>query len=111
MLYCPFTKQGKVTGYSARLLSPKKFWRVGDTKEAEFFGMQQAIESGSRTVYITEGEIDAMTVWQALKVKNKGTQYAKNGIAVVSLPNGASSAKSSLNKYGVKLLEHLVRLS
>ena len=106
ILYCPFTTDGEIKGYSARCLDPKKFWRVGSTKEAEFFGLQQAIRSGSKTVYVTEGEVDAMTIWQVLKVKNKGTPYEKNGVAVVSLTNGASSAKKGFNKFGAKLKEH-----
>lgn len=48
-----------------------------------FFGWQ-TIPNGAKEVVITEGEIDAMTVWQ------------ETGIPAISVPNGASSFPDSL---------------
>lgn len=106
VLYCPLYKGDTVSGYSAKLLYKKEFWRVGNTKEAEPFGLKQAIESGSKKLYVTEGEVDAMSVWQALKVNSKNTKWANQGIAVISLPNGAGSAKKCFATFGAKFKQY-----
>ena len=83
-------------GYKAKLIASKNMWAVGNTKGAGFFGWGKALESGGRKVFITEGEEDAMALFQVLKDKNKGTQWADLDPAVVSLPNGAGGAKKTI---------------
>jgi twinkle protein len=58
----------------------KKFSVIGGGKDMPLYGMW--LWSGGKSVVITEGEIDALSVSQAF-----GNKYA-----VVSLPNGAQSA-------------------
>lgn len=66
----------------------KQFFWKGDTKKLELFGQHLWRTGGGKRVIITEGEIDCMTVNQLLG----GTW------AVVSLPNGASSAVKSIKE-------------
>lgn len=63
----------------------KTFAVVGDKKQLGLYGKNLWRDGGLRVV-ITEGEIDALSV----------SQVQGNKWAVVSLPNGASSAKKSI---------------
>jgi twinkle protein len=65
----------------------KEFSVLGDLKAAGLYGQQLWRTAGKRII-ITEGEIDAMTVSQALDHK----------WPVVSVPNGAQGAERSLTK-------------
>lgn len=64
----------------------KEFKFIGETKKPQLFGQQ--LWSTGKKIVITEGEIDAMTV----------SQLQNHKWPVVSLPNGASSAKSSITQ-------------
>ena len=66
--------------------SKKNFHFLGKPKEAVLFG-QQLWAGGGKTVVITEGEIDALSVAEVRK-----------GWPVVSIQNGAGGAKKSLQK-------------
>lgn len=104
-MYYPYTKDGKVVGYKARLLEPKQFWAVGSTRSADFFGWQQALTCNSnRTLFITEGENDALALWQALKSSNKGGQWEHLDPAVISLHNGAGSAAREIGTHLAAIL-------
>ena len=103
VMYFPYYNNEELTGYKAKLLEPKKFWGIGTTKKCDMFGWKQALASGSPRIYITEGEIDALTVWQVLTKKNKGTPYEVNVPAVVSLRNGASGAANEITSKSVHL--------
>ena len=94
VLYFPYYRGDKHVGWKCKLIPNKMFWSIGDMKDVEFFGWEQALASGNKRLYITEGEIDAVSVWQVLKKKND-PQYAPP--AVVSLPHGAGSAKKFLS--------------
>lgn len=65
----------------------KEFRFIGDTKEAQLFGQHLCRDGGKRLV-ITEGEIDCLSV----------SQVFGNRWPVVSVPNGASGAKKSVQK-------------
>lgn len=97
--YYPYYIKGELVAYKARLVVNKQFWVVGNIKEAELFGWKEALQTGAKTLYITEGELDAVALFQALKNKNKGTEYEKFHPAVISLINGAGSAKRDIGKY------------
>lgn len=102
--YYPYTKGGVLTGFKVRVVEGKKFWGVGDRKDCELFGWTQAIQSGSKRLYITEGELDAVAAWQMLKDANKNkAEYADMAVAVVSLPDGASSAGKVLARYAAQI--------
>ena len=63
----------------------KDFTFLGDTKAAGLYGMHLWKEGGKRVI-VTEGEIDAVSAFQAMNYR----------WPVVSLPNGASGARKSL---------------
>ena len=84
-----FSDTGKLVG--AKVRTPdKQFKCEGEVKT--LFGMQNfALKTTSKEkrLVITEGEMDAMSVWEA-----------QPGWAVVSIPNGAASAKKAIqNNY------------
>lgn len=97
--FYPYTKgtSNQVVAYKVRSI-PKEFVSVGDFKDVNLFGQPQAEASGSNRLYITEGEEDAMALFQSLKDHARGTQWERINPAVVSIPNGASSAVKSLSK-------------
>ena len=94
--YYPVVKAGVIVGYKKRDVDAKHFTAIGDTKDGELFGQYQAIASGGRKLWITEGELDAMSVYQALVDSNAGTKYAQYKPAVVSLRKGAQGASKEL---------------
>jgi twinkle protein len=94
--YYPYTKDGEVVAYKTRLIEGKKMWTVGDMKGVELFGWQQAAGISAPTLFICEGELDAASVFQALKDKSRGTKWADYDPSVVSLPRGAGNAKQSI---------------
>ena len=67
----------------------KSFAIYGSEKTPALFGQNKAPQS--KTLYITEGEIDALTVYQCLK-ELAGAGYEHMHPAVVSIPNGAAGA-------------------
>jgi twinkle protein len=93
----PRYKDGKLTGYKVRNLDPKFTYGVGDGVGTDLFGLEQAKRSdvGNLYLWITEGEVDAMSAYQVLD------EYSKtpNKPAVVSLPDGAGSVAKSLGKH------------
>lgn len=77
----PYFKDGKLVAQHYRTAA-KDFGWIGDSKDVDLFGQHLWRDAG-KMVVITEGEIDAMTV----------SQLQGNKWPVVSLPNGAQSAK------------------
>lgn len=96
--YYPYTKQGVITGYKVRLIKNKRMWSVGDVKDCDLFGWNQAMLSGAKTLYIVEGEIDAMSLFQMLKDRNRNTVYADFDPAVTSIPHGAGAAAKDISR-------------
>jgi len=92
-MHFPYRRGEEIKGYETKLLEPKKFWRVGDTRDVDFFGWKEAIESGSPKLFITEGPLDAVSLYQILKANSAGSKWSYLTPAVVSIPNGAGSAK------------------
>ena len=71
-----------------KIRSPEKDFSIkGDSKDAQLFGSHNW--SSGRRLIITEGEIDAMSV----------SQVQDNRFPVVSLPNGAPSARKALQTH------------
>lgn len=104
--YYPYTKGGNLVGYKVRLIEGKKFWSVGSIKGCELFGWKQAIATGAKKLFITEGELDAVSLYQIFKDTNKGTPYADSNPAVVSLAHGAGSAPRDLTGFLTEIRQH-----
>ena len=79
--YYPYYKDGNIVAYKERVL-PKEFRVIGDFKDVELFG-QQAV-TGTHTLVITEGELDACAVAEAM-LQTKGSIYP-----VVSIPSASN---------------------
>ncbi len=105
LLYFPYTHEGTVVGYKAKLLAPKKMWSHGDQKDVDPCGWSQALVTGSPKLIITEGEPDMAALWQMIRASNQNSAYADLIPAVISLPHGAASAVRDLLK-----ISHLASL-
>lgn len=90
--YYPLTKKGNVVGYKVRRVSDKTFYGLGTTSGVELFG-QSCARTGAKTLYVTEGECDAMALFQCLKDNSSLVGWSPS---VVSVPNGAKSAAKAL---------------
>lgn len=98
--YYPAFKGGKLTGYKKRLVDDKKFFSVGDVKEAQLFG-QQLFGEGGKLLIITEGECDAMAAYQMLR--DAGKNYR-----VVSVMNGANTSSIKTNLQWIESFESII---
>jgi len=95
--YYPVYVDGQHTGYKKRLTKNKQFTSIGNCKNSELFG-QHLFGEGKKLLIITEGELDALSVFQMLKNNGKG-------YSVVSLSNGASSKSVKTNLEYVESFE------
>lgn len=82
----------KLIGYKCKSLD-KKIWIKGKGKEAAFFGADKIPTRGFK-LFITEGQEDAIALYQSLYENIEGK--FRNRIAVVSLQNGAGSASEEM---------------
>lgn len=90
--YYPYYLGNDLKGYKARLIESKRMWSIGDCTDVDFFGWEQAVAAGGKKLFITEGEVDAVSLYQICKDANAGTRYAEFEPAVVSIPHGAAQA-------------------
>lgn len=77
-----YSASGRIVAYKERSQT-KDFRWIGKNEDKQLFG-QQLFGKG-KTIVVTEGELDALSVYQA-----------RPKWPVVSIPNGAASAKKSL---------------
>lgn len=91
----PYYKDDKLIAYKNRLIENKRMWSVGNQKDVAPFGWKQALSTGRKKLFICEGEVDAMSLFQILK-DNTPPQWAHINPSVISLAHGASSAAKSL---------------
>lgn len=94
-----------IIGYKKRVLQDKIFNSIGNTKNEDvyLFGANKFLDGGKR-VYITEGEIDCLSLFQVLK-DLAGSEWKHLNPCVVSLPHGAKSAASALGaKHNLEFL-------
>ena len=106
--YYPDHKQGKLVGYEVKQTADKKFSAIGDRKgELDLWG--QALSPSGRKLFITEGRLDCLSLYQAIK-EHMPSKYATRDPAVVSLTRGASSAVKDLmsNREFVSKFEEVV---
>jgi twinkle protein len=97
MMCYPYYKDGELRGYKVKLLEQKRFWSIGDLKDVDAFGWDQAIKRGSRRLIVTEGEDDAM-IWDRILEMYVKNEDFKDYTSVISLPHGASQAKAFFTK-------------
>ncbi len=94
-MYFPMQVDGETTGYYVKTLSsPFYTWSIGNVRKAEPFGWQQARKSGAYRLIITEGKEDAVAVDAIYRRYGNPDHHP----AIISLPNGTNSVKSSLSQ-------------
>ena len=107
LVYYPYTKKGRISGYKVKLIpkdgSAKKMWSLGDLKDVDLFGWENAIGLGAKKLIITEGEDDAIALSRIIKRYQK-PEYA-GMVAVVSIAHGAASAAKDLGKLKQEIKE------
>ena len=86
--YCYYNKAGEKVAEKTRLVDSKQFFWSGSQDNLLLFGAQCQPTTG-RFVVVTEGEIDCMSLWQALGGRT----------TVVSIPNGCTSFKAIKSNY------------
>ena len=97
--YYPITKGGVVSGYKQRRVKDKHFTSLGDCRgDTDLFGYAQARDAGGKKLFITEGELDAMALYQVLVDANAGTKWAHLKPSVVSLTKGAAGAAKEVGR-------------
>jgi len=91
--FYPLYNNGVLQAYKVRQCADKMFWHKGTAQGTEMFGQYQASFTGAKKLIITEGELDAMSVYQALRESARGTEYEQYQPAVVSITKGAKKGK------------------
>ena len=97
--FYPYTKEGQTSAYKERKL-PKEFRVHGDFKGVELFGQSRC--TGNRTLVITEGEVDCMSVAQAF-LDYKGTIYP-----CVSIPSASGTSSVLANRDWINSFETVI---
>lgn len=97
-VFFPYTKGGKLSGYKARMLQEKRMWSLGEMKDVDLFGWEQAKSVGAKRLYITEGEFDAIALYQILVDSLRNTKWANLRPAICSLPSGASCVEKVITR-------------
>ncbi len=82
-----YYKNGNIVAQHLRTAGKEFSW-MGDSKNMELFGQHLWRNTGGKRIVITEGEIDCMSVSQVFNLR----------WPVVSVPNGAQSAKKYLSQ-------------
>ena len=100
--FYPYYKKGVLSAYKIRRVKDKGFYSIGDMTGCDLFGQTQAEQTGSKRVFVTEGECDAMALYQAITEHQKGTKWEAYRPAVVSLAKGADKSAE-----GTKVLNEL----
>jgi len=97
--YFPVTRKGELTGYKAKTLVGKKaMWSVGDVRgNVDLFNWKMASQCNNKVLFITEGELDAMSIWQAITDKQRGTKYQSLSPSVTSIVKGAQGAVKEIS--------------
>lgn len=104
--FYPYYKGDELKGFKCRVIEGKKFFSIGSVKDVDLFGWHQAVLSGGKKLFVTEGELDAVALYQIFRAVNKGTKYESNIPAIVSLAHGSGSAVKELLKHREMLFMH-----
>lgn len=88
----PYYKRNKLSGYKERIVATKTMFSKGDCRDASLFGKHCTHPNG-KTLYITEGELDCLALFQILKSKSTIRGWEPS---VVSLSHGSASAAKDI---------------
>jgi len=87
----PHTSKGDTDGYKAKSIR-KEFTAVGSTKLGDLFG-QSVVKPGGNFLVITEGEDDALAIWQVLHDSSEISGWVP---PVVSIFHGSAGAAKDI---------------
>lgn len=102
----PYTRNGEVVDYKTRVIHNKAMFFVAGEKDVDLFGWEVAVRSGSNTLYITEGELDAVSLYAILSRFQKEEYKDKYDPAVVSLIHGSCGGKRDIGRLVDKIRKH-----
>lgn len=97
--YYPYFEDEKISGFKLRVM-PKEWTTIGKiSSKSELFGLFRYRNSGSKTICLTAGEIDCMSLRDALVGynKSKGNDYEET--PVVSMVSGEASSNKQLKAH------------
>lgn len=90
--YPVHSHEGELTGYKQRIVATKDFLKVGETKGGVLFG--QNVCPSNRKLFVTEGEVDALALYQVLldgmqpKMRDRG--YTPSVVGVTTGAQGGA---------------------
>jgi len=97
--YYPVYNGRRIVGYKAKMQTAKRMWTVGSMRgDKDLFGWKEAVENGGRRLFITEGEDDALALYQALVDKQAGTKWSAYLPSVTSIVGGAGTAAKEIGR-------------
>jgi twinkle protein len=108
--YYPYTDGGELRAYKVRHIETKRMWSVGDQKEVDLFGWDQAIKTGAKRLIITEGELDAVAMYTILQ-RYTAANFKDYIPAICSLPHGSGGAGKDLARLMPKIRKHFKEIS
>ena len=88
----PYTDYGKLCGWKGRPFLKKNFYAIGRTADADPFGIERAFHIGGDTLYITEGEFDAIALDYCLYLATGRKMHP-----VISLTSGGGSLEKNFD--------------
>ena len=99
----PYSDFGKLCGWKARAFKlnakgKKAFWGIGRTADVDPFGLVRALHKGGDTLYVTEGEFDAIALDYCLSLVGN-----KTGYPVISLTAGGGSIDKNFEHIAVRV--------
>lgn len=108
--YFPYYMEGELVGFKKRdITKPKQqkghFTSIGfQSIKCDLFGTDVCNKTGGKKIWVSEGEFDAMIIWQTLKA-----MYPQGNPNVVSISNGTASAVQNIGQKNN--LKHLKKYS
>ena len=82
----PFSDYGDLSGWKARVIKTKDYFSIGAVTNVDLWGLVRAFRIGGDTLWITEGEYDAIALDYCLTLTGYQEKYP-----VVSLTHGGGS--------------------
>ena len=96
----PYSDYGKLCGWKGRPLKKKSYYAIGRTADADPFGLERAFKIGGDTLWITEGEFDAIALDYAMYLAS-GTKMHP----VISLTSGGGSLEKNFDYIYSRILK------
>lgn len=90
----PIYKRSKLSGYKERIVDTKQMFSKGDCKDSDLFG-QNSCQPGGKVLFITEGEIDCLSLYDVLRANSSLNDWTP---AVVSVSTGSKGAINDISR-------------